>query len=547
MEPELHQAAAALLNPQFLSSSPGCASSESAFPEGAVTALLPRLPRELSTRARLRTGHAPLHFWRSVNATLRGHALVLTPDDASKKQAIEEELTGAFEVVSASELAGRSGPLLQIRGHEDQVVVLDIAAKEHQVWMERLRQITIGAPVLSDFVVENAIGKGGGGLVFLVRPREELRRKTGQFVSSSYAMKVIPKYKAFHSDSALQHCLDERLGLQLASSHPFIVTLRHAFQTEKALYLITDFCKGGDLRGLLNRVPRSRLPEAEAVPLFSQIVLAIEHLHSLNIVYRDLKPENILLSETGNVRLCDLGLAKFLNTGRWGRTKSFCGTVSYMSPEIVRQRPYGIATDLWSLGALFYRVLVGRMPFDDAANRSPLSRPANDTETFRRIVQDDVPFPSEKSGLLSPAAYELLRGLLEKDESKRLNLEEVKESTFFAGVNWEEILENGNVANESSESSVISASDSSSVASEELANFDLNRVRNVEFSDSEMSPDYDSAAVERSNRSCRKKASAKNIFRRVARGHTFMRKRPNATSVIGYAYTGGYESDVSQT
>lgn len=547
MDPVLHQAAAAFLNPQ-----PPSAGSDNLFPQpssfdGGFTSLLSRLPLELSSQARLRTGRSPWHFWRTVNATLKGHALLVSPADGSKKRSSDKDLTRAFDVMFACEVPTRSGPQLHISGSGDQYVLLQFSQQDHEAWMERLRQVTTEAPVLSDFTVEQAIGKGGGGQVFLVRPREESKKKFRLASSSQYyAMKVIPKYKVFHSDASLQHTLDERLGLQLAASHPFIVTLRHAFQTEKSLYLLTDFCRGGDLRGLLNRRSKSRLAEEQAVRIFAQIVLAIEHLHSLNIVYRDLKPDNVLLTADGDVRLCDLGLAKILSTGRWGRTKSFCGTVSYMSPEVVRQRPYGISTDLWSLGVLLYRCLVGKMPFDHVHGSSSLARNANDADTLRRIIQDDVSFPSEKTGILSPAALELLRGLLEKDDAKRFNLEEVKESAFFSGVDWDLVLERGTAARDASDMSVVSSSDSSSVSSVELANFDLARVRDLEVSESEMKP-QPAVKPPTPHGVCNKKARVKGTVKHLTRSHTFLRRRPSSTSVIGYAYTGGYEPDVSST
>jgi serine/threonine protein kinase len=364
----------------------------------------------------------------------------------------------------------------------------------------------------------------------------------GQETTSPYlAMKVIQKFSAFHSETSLQHALDERLVLQLASSHPFVMSLHSAFQSDKALYLLTEFCSGGDLRGLLSRSPGGRFSEESAVQIFAQIVLALEHIHSLNVVYRDLKPENILMAANGDVRLCDFGLSKVLTTGRWGRTKSFCGTTGYMSPEIVRRsKPYGIASDLWSLGVLFYRALVGRGPFDTPhKDKTSFARSLDDSETFRKIMHDDVTYPS----FLSNAAVELLKGLIEKDEEKRLNLEEVKESMFFSGVDWDKMLEQGkkmkrgdvSFENCSGTSVCSEASFGSGEVVMNLENFDLKRVDDVVMDKSELmgskvtEPSGSSASNLRSRR--------KRVICRVPGLHRLVPKHEDSTTIVGYAFS----------
>ncbi|CDF35142.1 Serine/threonine protein kinase (fragment), partial [Chondrus crispus] len=383
-------------------------------------------------------------------------------------------------------------------------------------------------PTLADFDVVSPIGKGGGGSVFLVKA-----------VGESLAMKVVLKCDAFYSDGSLRRALDERVVLQMVRGFPFVVQLRHAFQTATNFYMLTDFCRGGNLKTTLAKKDKGRMSESDARPIMAQIVLALEHVHSLNVMYRDLKPENVLLSEHGDARLCDFGLAKIIPTGRFGRTKSFCGSNSYMSPQIVSSKPYGIATDLWSLGVLFFRMLAGRAPFDDrprglATRNSP-------ADIHRRIQFADVEWPS----VLSPAAVEMLQGLLTRDESSRLNLQDLKESLFFEHVDWDEVLRNGydrmaGAAPPASASAPAPASDN-----DELANFDADRLRShgVALQDKELR--HASARKPPRQHSSFVARQTSRLCAFSVRKRSEIARKPRSTSIVGFGFSTDNSSDPS--
>ncbi len=143
--------------------------------------------------------------------------------------------------------------------------------------------------------------------------------------------------------------------------HPFIVGLNFAFQTKSKLFLMLDFCPGGDLGKLIQK--QGRIKEERARLYLAEIILAIEHLHSRNIIYRDLKPDNIVLDDEGHARLTDLGLAKEgvndINSG----TKSFCGSNAYLSPEMLKKAGHGKSVDIYLLGVLLYEMLIGKTPY----------------------------------------------------------------------------------------------------------------------------------------------------------------------------------------
>ncbi|GMH16821.1 hypothetical protein Nepgr_018662 [Nepenthes gracilis] len=206
--------------------------------------------------------------------------------------------------------------------------------------------------------------------------------------------------------------------------HPFIVQLRYSFQTKSKLYLILDFINGGHLFFHLYRQGIFR--EDQARLYTAEIVSALSHLHKSGIVHRDLKPENILIDTDGHVVLTDFGLAKEIDGS--SRSNSMCGTVEYMAPEILLSKGHNKDADWWSIGVLLYEMLTGQPPFTHA-NRKKLQQ---------RIINEKVKFPP----FLTSEAHSLLKGLLQKDPSKRLGsggADAVKYHRWFRSINWKKL------------------------------------------------------------------------------------------------------------
>ena len=132
-----------------------------------------------------------------------------------------------------------------------------------------------------------------------------------------------------------------------------------AFQSEHYLFIVLEFCPGGEIFYHMNKV--LRFSERVAKFYFAEIVLALEYLHNRNIFYRDLKPENILLDQDGHIKLADFGISRPNFTER-ERTNSFCGSPEYMSPEMLSSEYHTRMVDFYSLGALLYEMLTGLPP-----------------------------------------------------------------------------------------------------------------------------------------------------------------------------------------
>jgi len=271
---------------------------------------------------------------------------------------------------------------------------------------------------LNDFALARVIGKGGYGKVMLVRPRAD--------DSQVYAMKVLRKEDVVKRNQ-VEHTKTERNVLE-AASHPFIVTLVYAFQTPKKLYFVLEYCPGGELFYHLSRA--MRFSDTRCRFYTSELVLAIEYLHSLDIIYRDLKPENVLLDAEGHVKLTDFGMSKEGIRDNVS-AQSMCGTPEYLAPEILEGKGHGRAVDWYSLGALMFEMLTGMPPFY-TRNRERL---------FEDIRSGELVYPK----YVAQAAKEVLQALMLRDPSRRLGAgqedgKEVRAHAFFAGVDWQATL-----------------------------------------------------------------------------------------------------------
>lgn len=152
-----------------------------------------------------------------------------------------------------------------------------------------------------DFEPLRQLGRGSFGDVYLVR------RRTPSGQGPLYAMKTLRK-RSNLEEGWLRYVRTER-DVLAHSNNPFIVKLRYAFQTRTKLFLVMDFCPGGDLETLLSQ-ERGPMPEEKAKFYIAEILLAMRDLHARNIIYRDLKPDNVVIDNEGHAQLVDFGMAK---------------------------------------------------------------------------------------------------------------------------------------------------------------------------------------------------------------------------------------------
>ena len=202
---------------------------------------------------------------------------------------------------------------------------------------------------LSSFNIIGFLGKGTFGKVLKVNLKSD--------PSQEYALKVLSKLfllKNHHLKYAISEC-----NILKRCSHPFVLKMHYSFQTPENLYMAFDLCSGGDLSYHLER--REIFSETDAKFFIAETVLAIEYIHSLDVIYRDLKPENILIDSEGHIKLADFGLAK--EGIKNNNAKSFCGSPAYLAPEMLTESGVGKPADIYQLGAVLYELLLGITPF----------------------------------------------------------------------------------------------------------------------------------------------------------------------------------------
>ncbi|KAK7551461.1 kinase-like domain-containing protein [Phyllosticta citricarpa] len=270
-----------------------------------------------------------------------------------------------------------------------------------------------------DFDLLKTLGTGTFARVWLARlanPRPGDEDKV-------FALKILRKVDVVRLKQ-VEHVRNERNVLAAVAGHPFITTMIASFQDHDSLYMLLDYCPGGEVFSYLRRARRFNEPTSQFYA--AEIVLILEYLHEREgVAYRDLKPENILIDAQGHLKLVDFGFAKKVENRE---TYTLCGTPEYLAPEVIRNTGHGCAVDWWAFGILVYEFLVGQPPFWDQ----------NPMRIYEQIVEGKVRYPSA----MSPDARDLIGRLCTVDTSKRLgNIKggaaAVKAHPWFRHVDWD--------------------------------------------------------------------------------------------------------------
>ncbi|EKF31351.1 protein kinase, putative,serine/threonine-protein kinase Nek1, putative [Trypanosoma cruzi marinkellei] len=234
------------------------------------------------------------------------------------------------------------------------------------------------------------LGKGSFGSAILIKRRSD---NALLVIKEVFLGKMSKKER----EEARHEC---RVLQQL--SHPNIVRYVEHFENRNNLYIVMEYCDGGDLHAKVKLGP---MKESTILYYYSQVCLAMEYLHSRHILHRDIKAMNVFLMKNGSVKLGDFGISTVLRN-TMGMANTVCGTPYYFSPEICRNKPYNNKSDVWALGVLLYELATGKHPFDGNSMQ----------QLMQRIVKGSyAPLPSH----FSPEFRKMVDWCLQKDPSRR--------------------------------------------------------------------------------------------------------------------------------
>uniref|UniRef100_A0A1I8NM65 Serine/threonine-protein kinase n=1 Tax=Stomoxys calcitrans TaxID=35570 RepID=A0A1I8NM65_STOCA len=246
---------------------------------------------------------------------------------------------------------------------------------------------------------DEVLGSGQFGVVY-----GGIHKKTKREV----AIKVIDKLR-FPTKQEAQ--LKNEVAILQNISHCGVVNLERMFETPERIFVVMEKLKGDMLEMILSH-ERGRLSERVTKFLITQILIALKHLHSQNIVHCDLKPENVLLSsdaEFPQVKLCDFGYARII--GEKSFRRSVVGTPAYLAPEVLRNKGYNRSLDMWSVGVIIYVSLSGTFPF-------------NEEEDINDQIQNAAfMYPPNPWKEISSNAIDLINNLLQVKQRKRYTVD----------------------------------------------------------------------------------------------------------------------------
>ncbi|CAN6252400.1 unnamed protein product [Urochloa humidicola] len=275
----------------------------------------------------------------------------------------------------------------------------------------------MSAELKRDYEIGEELGRGRFGVV---------RRCTSRATGEAFAVKSVDRSQlADELDRELAQ-LEPKLGQLASAGNPGVVQVRAVYEDEAWTHTVMDLCEGPDLLEWVASRSGAPVPEPVAAAIVAQVAQALALCHRRGVAHRDVKPDNILVDAAAEddeseeaaprARLADFGSAAWVGVGGLGHAEGLVGTPHYVAPEVVAGGEYGAKADVWSAGVVMYALLSGgALPF---GGESP-------TEVLAAVMRGSVRFPPRLFGGVSPAAKDLMRRMICRDEWRRLTAEQV--------------------------------------------------------------------------------------------------------------------------
>jgi serine/threonine-protein kinase ULK/ATG1 len=264
--------------------------------------------------------------------------------------------------------------------------------------------------IIGDYKILKKIGKGSFSNVFKAHKLDD--------ENAFYAIKIVSLKNL--SNKIIENIKNE-INIMLKINHENIIKLHETITSHKYIYLIMDYCDGGDLYKFIKK--HGKLSEEESKKYFLQISKGLHFLYSKNLIHRDLKPHNILITSNNILKICDFGFVKESNENMLYDT--LCGSPIYMAPEILKYKKYDSKVDLWSMGIILFEMLTSKPPFI-GINHIDLIRVIDSTEL---MIPNDI--------TISNVCFDLLKSLIVVNPENRISFENFFKHSFFENYNFD--------------------------------------------------------------------------------------------------------------
>ncbi len=240
--------------------------------------------------------------------------------------------------------------------------------------MEELRP---GTELADKYKIEDVVGRGGMGIVYKAEDTKLKRR---------VALKFLPPELTLDEEARTRFLLEAQTAAGL--SHPNICTIYEINEEDGKSFIAMEYVKGQSLKAKMERGP---LEKQEALEMAVQVAEGLEEAHKKGIIHRDIKSANIMITEKGQAKVMDFGLAKIKGSTILTREGTTLGTVAYMSPEQARGEEVDQRTDIWSLGVVLYEMLSGELPFKGDREASILYSVVHEEPRPLKTIKPDIP------------------------------------------------------------------------------------------------------------------------------------------------------------
>ncbi|XP_033636199.1 serine/threonine-protein kinase NIM1-like [Asterias rubens] len=264
-----------------------------------------------------------------------------------------------------------------------------------------LKEITLGKRI-AFYRIRGELGSGNFS---------QVKMGIHALTKEKVAIKILDKTKL---DQKTQRLLSREISCMEKLHHPNIIRLYEVIETLAKLHLVMEYAAGGELFTKISN--EGKLSEAECKPIYAQVVAAVHHMHSRNIIHRDLKAENVFYAANGLVKVGDFGFSTTFKQSEMLNT--FCGSPPYAAPELFKDEHYvGPPVDIWAIGIMLYFMVAGVMPF----------RADTVAKLKKCILDGQFTIPS----FVSNHCQGLIRSALKHSAPERISIDGIKNATWL--------------------------------------------------------------------------------------------------------------------